>query len=107
MNISTIKSVGARLIPMLILLTIFVSAAVAEQPRPQPAYLVVATLTNTGATYFTFNYHKVNNIELCLELVGSARLEGVPQGGDAEAAVVIYCAPTKAKIWDYEEMSDD
>lgn len=88
-------------------LALMAAPLMAEQPRPQPAYLVVATLTNTGASYFTFNYHKVDNIELCLELVGSARLEGIPHGGDAEAAVVIYCAPTKTKIWGHEEMYDD
>jgi hypothetical protein len=54
-----------------------------------------------------FNYHKIDNIELCLKLVDHARLEGIPSGGDAEAAAVIYCAPTKAKVWSYEEMTDD
>jgi hypothetical protein len=95
------------LITALIFLSLMAAPLLAEQPRQEPAYLVVATMTSTGKSYFTFNYHKVDNIKLCMELANNARLEGIPQGGDAEAAVVIYCAPTKAKVWSYEEMTDD
>jgi hypothetical protein len=95
------------LITALIFLSLMAAPLLAEQPQQDPAYLVVITMTNTGASRFTFNYHKVDNIELCLKLVDHARLEGIPSGGDSEAAAVIYCAPTKAKIWSYEEMSDD
>jgi hypothetical protein len=95
------------LITALIFLSLMATPLLAEQPRQGPAYLVVVTLTNTAASRFTFNYHKVNNIKLCMELADNARLEGVPHGGDAEAAVVVYCAPSRAKIWSYKGMSDE
>ncbi len=61
-------------------------------------YLVVMTLTSTGDTEFIFNYHEVPTMDKCFDLVKNSKI-GIPQGGDAEAAVVIYCTPTPAKIW--------
>jgi len=72
---------------------------------PEPVYLVVMTLSNTGQFYFHFNYHEVPNMSKCFELVKNSHIK-MPSGGDAEAVVVMYCAPTRAKVWEYKEMRE-
>ena len=79
-----------KLITILLLLALLLTPTAAMAK----VYLVVATLANTGVSSFTFDYHEVEEMDLCLQLVDNAKI-GVAQGGDAEASVVIYCTPNK------------
>jgi len=72
---------------------------------PSIAYLVIMTLSSTGQTYFHFSYHEVPDMSKCFELVKNSHIE-IPSAGDAEAVVVMYCAPTRAKAWGYKEMRE-
>ena len=88
---------------LILVLTLILCLAISVSSYAAGAYLVVATLTNTGNTSFDFNYHKVDSLNTCMALVENAKI-AIPNGGDAEAAVIIYCAPTPAKAWEYKEM---
>ena len=62
----------------------------------ETVFLVIMTLTSTGEQW-RFNYHKMASMEECKECLKDAR-SWIPQGGDAEAAVAMYCAKGKANI---------
>ena len=87
---------------ILLILSLLLSTSVYAGDS-KPAYLVVATMTSTGQSMFIFSYHEVDNIELCKELVNNSRTY-ISKGGDAEGAVIIYCAPSPAKAWEYSDM---
>ena len=88
---------------MVLILACMVSYSHAAGDFEQPVYLVVMTMTSTGDSEFTFNYHKVLGMSACFNIVNNSRVS-IPTAGDAEAAVALYCAPTKAKVWDFGEM---
>lgn len=58
-------------------------------------FLIVLTLNSTGDQW-QWNYHKMPSMEICQECVEKAKIN-LPEGGDAEAAVVLYCAKDKAR----------
>jgi hypothetical protein len=90
---------------LIIALLISLVLAVTPAAAGSAVYLVVMSTTNTGNAKFHFFYHEVENLETCQNLIKSSKL-AIPHGGDAEAAVVLYCAPSKVKVWEYEEMSE-
>jgi hypothetical protein len=100
------------LLSMITILTVsFCLPATAEDhyqvnSKHKPAFLVVMTLTSTGQSVFNFNYHEVDSLEMCFEMVERSRVE-IPKDGDAEAAVVLYCSTDKVKRWDYKKMESN
>ena len=62
----------------------------------ETVFLVIMTLTSTGG-HWQFNYHEMPSMEECKECLKDTRA-WISQGGDAEAAVVMYCAKGKANI---------
>lgn len=64
-------------------------------------YLVVLTLSSTGDQW-QWNYHEMPSIMECRECIEKSKAY-LPEGGDAEAAVVMYCAKNKAKRQSYEQ----
>lgn len=67
-------------------------------------FLVVMTLTSTGDS-FQRDYHKMPDMETCIECVESAKI-AIPSGGDAEAIVSMYCAKDKAKRQSYGDLTE-
>ena len=90
---------------LLIVLTVLFSfviglpTAKAEGDGP---YLVVMSSTNTSNSVFITEYHKVESMEQCYEIVQNALVK-IPQGGDAESAIAMYCTPTKSKVLEYKD----
>ena len=57
------------------------------------AYLIwIATLSTSGGQYK--DYYPVTDLKTCLEIVSKAQVK-VPNGGDAESTVTIFCATQK------------
>jgi hypothetical protein len=76
----------------------------AEQDfRPRKVYLVVMSCTNTGNSAFHFNYHEVESLEACYDMVNHARVD-IPDDGDAESSVVIYCTTSPVRVWEYKDI---
>jgi hypothetical protein len=90
------------IIVALLFLSLMAAPLMAESPD-KSVYLVVMNMTNTGNASFNFNYHVVSDMDTCLKIVDRAKI-AIPRGGDAEAAIAFYCAPSKAKIWSSDEI---
>ena len=86
-----------------IMLTLACASAYAENSQgffhhnDKKAYLVVMALTNTGASSFHFYFHEVENLDVCFDMVKNSKI-AIPQGGDAEAAVAMYCTTVKGEL---------
>lgn len=59
-------------------------------------FLIVLTLASTSGSW-TARYHEMPSMEICQECVRNAQVH-IPNGGDAEAAIAMYCAKDKGKI---------
>jgi len=66
-------------------------------------YLVIAASISTGDSNLTFYYHEMSNMDECNTSASNAKLR-IPNGGDAETAVVLYCTSSKAGVWSHSGM---
>ena len=64
---------------------------------PEVVFFIILTLSSTGDNWRS-RYTVMPNMEACQECLKTARIN-IPTGGDAEAAVVMYCAKNKPKIF--------
>jgi len=58
-------------------------------------FLIVLTLSSTGDAW-RYNYHEMPSLKVCQECVTNTRIV-LPNNGDAEAGIVMYCAKDKRK----------
>jgi len=68
-------------------------------------FLVIMTLNSTGNSW-VWNYHQMASMKECYECVEHAKI-AIPYGGDAEAAVVMYCSKNKVKTQKTEDRYKD
>jgi len=99
------RNIRLLLACLAVILILTCIASYGHTAESDPAYLVVMTMTNTGQNNFVFNYHEIPNMAECFDIVKNSNVN-IPSGGDAEGAVTIYCAPTRAKAWEYGEMRE-
>ena len=61
----------------------------------EAVFFIMLTLSSTGDNW-RVRYTIMPDMEACQECLKTARIN-IPTGGDAEAAVIIYCAKNKPK----------
>jgi len=64
-------------------------------------FLVVMVMTGTNNSPL-FYYHEIPTMQQCFAIVENGQIH-IPDAGDAEATVTMYCAPTKVGYWHYKE----
>ena len=62
-------------------------------------FLVVMVMTGTNNSPL-FYYHEIPTMQQCFAIVENGQIH-IPDAGDAEATVTMYCAPTKVGYWHY------
>jgi len=61
--------------------------------------MMVITATNNSPTFY---YHEIPTIQQCYDIIENGQIH-IPDAGDAEIVVVMYCSPTKVGYWHYKE----